>query len=491
MFIPALPASREARVERFGDGLKTKVRSLVNHPSGLDDIAVDDLATSTKLRSWEAVQIPERLRFSSRLAIILVLLFVFLIAFVPWTQTITVTGQLSAYTPYQRPQDVEAQITGRIKKWHILEGVRVKKGDIILELDDYDPSYMAPDLLPLLEERRKALQDNRKAALARVEQLEKRIKEMQNLVNAAVPSAGARVLEADNKVREARQKVEAAKIAVETAELNVDRHKQLAAQGLVSQRELELSIQAAIATKAELNAALAGLQGTEQSMKALSFGREQVGAEALQRLLDAEAARDAAVAESARAADQLADVELRQSNAAQRRLAATILAPADGTVVRMSQAGVGETVRPGEKLVRISPTSGDKALEMVADGLDAPLLNVGRKVRILFYGIPAIPLPAWPELMAGTYVGMIKVIDQVDDGKGNFRFWVVPDPDERPWPPQEHVRQGTKAMGWVVLNRVPLWYELWRRFNLFPPDYQERPPSLIDTILPKTGRVAK
>ena len=48
---------------------------------------------------------------------------------------------------------------------------------------------------------------------------------------------------------------------------------------------------------------------------------------------------------------------------------------------------------------------------------------------------------------------MIKVIDQVDDGKGNFRFWVVPDLEERPWPPQEHVRQGTKAMGWVILNR--------------------------------------
>ena len=159
--------------------------------------------------------------------------------------------------------------------------------------------------------------------------------------------------------------------------------------------------------------------------------------------------------------------------------------------VRMSQAGIGETVRPGEKLFRISPTSTDKAIEMVADGLDAPLLNVGRKVRILFYGIPAIPLPAWPELMAGTYGGVIKVVDQVDDGRGNFRFWVVPDTEERPWPPQEHVRQGTKAMGWVVLNRVPLWYELWRRFNLFPPDYQERPPSLIDTLLPKAGRGAK
>ena len=478
-------------MQRFGDGLKTKVRSLISRPSGLDEIAVDDLATTTKLQSWEAVQIPERLRFSSRLAIKLVVLFILVIAFVPWTQTITVTGQLSAYSPYERPQDVEAQITGRIKKWHILEGVRVKQGDIILELDDYDPSFMAPDLLALLEQRKKALEETRKAAIARAEQLDKRIGEMRNLVKAAVPSASARVLEADNKVREAYQKAEAARIAVATAELNVDRNKQLAAQGLVSQRELEVSIQAAIATKADLSGALANVKAAEQSMKASSFGRDQVSAEVLQRLMEAEAARDAAVAESARAADQLADVSLRQSNAIQRRQASRILAPIDGTMVRMSQAGIGETVRPGEKLFRISPTSTDKAIEMVADGLDAPLLNVGRKVRILFYGIPAIPLPAWPELMAGTYGGVIKVVDQVDDGRGNFRFWVVPDTEERPWPPQEHVRQGTKAMGWVVLNRVPLWYELWRRFNLFPPDYQERPPSLIDTLLPKAGRGAK
>ena len=54
---------------RLGLGLKNKVRSLVQQESGLDEISVDDLATSSKLRSWEAVQIPERLKFSSRLAI--------------------------------------------------------------------------------------------------------------------------------------------------------------------------------------------------------------------------------------------------------------------------------------------------------------------------------------------------------------------------------------------------------------------------------------
>lgn len=478
-------------MQRLGEGLKAKVQSFVNRPTGLDEITVDDLATSSKLQSWEAVQIPERLKFSSRLAIKLVLLFTLIIAFVPWTQTITVTGQLSAYSPYERPQDIEAQISGRIKKWHIFEGVRVKQGDLILELEDVDPNFMAPDLLTLLEQRKVALEQTRKASLERAEQLDKRIKEMQNLVKAAVPSAQARVVEAENKVREAQQKVAAAKIAVDTAELNVDRHRQLAERGLVSQRELELTIQAAIASKADLQAAQASLKAAQQAMMALSYGRDQVSAEVLQRLIDAEAARDGAFADAAKAANELADVTLRLSNATQRRVASRILAPIDGTVVRMAEVGPGETVRPGDKLVRISPASMDKAIEMVADGLDAPLLNVGRKVRILFYGIPAIPLPAWPELMAGTYGGVIKVIDQVDDGKGNFRFWVVPDPEDRPWPDQAHVRQGTKAMGWVILNRVPLWYELWRRFNLFPPDYQERPPSLIDTLLPKAGRGAK
>lgn len=476
---------------RLGSGLKSKVRSLIARDSGLSEISIDDLATSSKLQSWEAVQIPERLKFSSRLAIKLVILFLLIIAFVPWTQTITVTGQLSAYSPYERPQDIEAQITGRIQKWHVFEGVRVKQGDLIVELEDYDPNFMAPDLLSFLDQRKKALEETRKAALSRAEQLDKRIKEMQNLVKAAVPSAQARVVEAQNKVREAYQKVESAKITMSTAELNVDRHKQLAEQGLVSQRELELTIQSAIGSKADLEGAQANLRAAEQSMKALGFGREQINAEVLQRLLDAEAARDASVGEAAKAADQVAEVSLRMSNATQRRIASKILAPIDGTVVKMAEAGAGETVRQGDKIVRLSPNSLDKAIEMTADGIDAPLLNVGRKVKILFYGIPAIPLPAWPEVMAGTYTGVIKVIDQVDDGKGNFRFWVVPDPEDRAWPEQSHVRQGTKVMGWVILNRVPLWYEIWRRFNLFPPDYQERPPSLIDTLLPKAGRGAK
>jgi multidrug efflux pump subunit AcrA (membrane-fusion protein) len=471
--------------------VRSKIRALVDQPTGLADIEVDHLATSQQLQSWETVQIPDRLRFSARLAVTLLLLFAFVIAFVPWTQTITATGQLSAYSPYERPQDIESQITGRLKKWHVYEGVRVKQGELILEMDDVDPNFMAPELLALLEKQKAALEQNRTAALERADQLTERIKAMQSIVTAAGPSAEARVRESDNKVRVAEQRIVSAKIAVDTAELNVNRTQELAARGLASQRELELAIQGAIASNAERQGAEAMLKEAQQAMKALSFGRDQINADVLQRLLDAEASRAGALADAAHAAEQVANVELRLSNATQRRVASRILAPIDGTVVRMAQTGIGETVRPGDKLVRVSPASVDKAIEMKADGIDAPLLNVGRKVKLLFYGIPAIPLPAWPDTMYGTFTGIIKVVDQVDDGKGNYRFWVIPDPEDKPWPEQTHIRQGTKVMGWVILNRVPLWYELWRRFNLFPPDYQEGPPSLLDTLLPKAGRGAK
>lgn len=471
--------------------LGNPLRSLVPGEFDPDGISIDELTVSTKLQSWEDAQLPVKWRFSARLPFFLVLLFILTVMFVPWTQTVTVTGQISAYTPYERPQEIEAQITGRLKKWHVFEGDQVKQGDLILELDDTDPNFMSPDLLTFLEQRKQALEKTKMAALARVAQLDKRIGEMRNLLNAAVPSAEARVTEAESKVREARQRVEAAKIAAMTANLNLERHKQLAKRGLVSEREVELAIQTDIAGRADLEGAQANLQAAEQAMKSLGFGRDQVSAEMLQRLLDAEAARDTSVLEAARVEDQLADVLLRLSNAEQRRHAGKITAPADGTVVKMAKVGVGETVRQGDTLILIAPTSFDRAVEMTADGLDAPLLNVGRKVKLLFYGIPAIPLPAWPELMAGTYDGVIKVVDQVDDGRGNYRFWVVPDPDDRPWPDQLHIRQGTKVMGWVILNRVPLWYELWRRFNLFPPDYEERSHTLLDTLLPKAWKVAK
>ena len=93
--------------------------------------------------------------------------------------------------------------------------------------------------------------------------------------------------------------------------------------------------------------------------------------------------------------------------------------------------------------------------------------------------------------MAGTYYGRIEMADRSASANGKFRFWVVPDSERRNWPPQQDVRQGTQVIGWVILNRVPLWYEIWRRLNLIPPDYRTEEIGLTDVLVPKAGRPEK
>jgi hypothetical protein len=46
---------------------------------------------------------------------------------------------------------------------------------------------------------------------------------------------------------------------------------------------------------------------------------------------------------------------------------------------------------------------------------------------------------------------------------------VVEDKNDKPWPRQ--LRLGTGASGIALLKDVPIWYELWRNINGFPPDY--------------------
>jgi multidrug efflux pump subunit AcrA (membrane-fusion protein) len=437
------------------------------------------------------VKIPKKLYTGTRVIIGFFLVFILILAFVPWTQTIKAQGQLSAYSPAERPQEIHAPLEGRIVTWHVNEGMMVKQGDLVLELMDVDPKFLAPDLLERLDQSIQALEERRETALTRSRLLENQIEEMAELTNSAIRSAESRVQEASKRIQSVEQRLAAAKVAAKTAQLNLQRSHLLEAEGLISRRELELAIQAEAATQADLNASEAALQEVAQSQQALTHGRAQIKAELVQRMLAIRSQRAAALGEAANASQELADLALTRSNAAQRRTASRITAPMDGTVVRMARVGASEIVKQGDPLFTIVPDTATRAVEMWAEPLDAPLLRPGRKVRLMFHGIPTIPLPSWPELMAGTFDGTILVVDQTPDSQKRFRFWVAQDPEAAAWPPQSQVRQGTQVMGWVLLNRVPLWYELWRRVNLFPADYQGQSTYLPETFLPKAGRPGK
>ena len=50
-----------------------------------------------------------------------------------------------------------------------------------------------------------------------------------------------------------------------------------------------------------------------------------------------------------------------------------------------------------------------------------------------------------------------------------YRVLVVEDKKDDPWPKQIKVGSGAKSI--VLLKNVPIWYEVWRNINGFPPDY--------------------
>jgi membrane fusion protein, adhesin transport system len=105
--------------------------------------------------------------------------------------------------------------------------------------------------------------------------------------------------------------------------------------------------------------------------------------------------------------------------------------------------------------------------------MDVPLISKGRRVRIEFDGFPALQFSGWPSISVGTFGGTIEVIDYVNTKPGEFRILVIPDLKDIPWPKQ--VRMGSGIKGWVMLDDVSVWYELWRQLNGFPPSLYQEP----------------
>ena len=115
------------------------------------------------------------------------------------------------------------------------------------------------------------------------------------------------------------------------------------------------------------------------------------------------------------------------------------------------------------------PANYELAVEMYVKPIDLPLLEKGQQVRLQFDGWPAIVFSGWPNTSYGTYGGEVFAIDNFISENGMFRVLVAPDPDDYQWP--SALRVGTGANNLVLLKNVPVWYELWRQINGFPPDY--------------------
>jgi membrane fusion protein, adhesin transport system len=409
------------------------------------------------LPRWSTVQL--RYYFIGFAALLLFVLAL------PWQQTSYGEGRVVAFSPTERQQTIEAPIAGRIVHWHVHEGSLVKKGDRLVTISDLDPQ-----ITERLEQERYALTDRMRAARSRVESIESRVTALQLSRSEALSGAENRIAMADERVRQAQQTVSAAEAALDTARANYDRQKSLMEQGLTSQRNVELAELEFKRARTEEQRAIAGLKSAEEERKAMKRDANRIARDADAAINDARATTQSARSELARSNEDLPRIEARLS----RQKSQEVLAPKDGIITRLLVAQEAEFVREGKGLCILIPQTGRRAVEIWVDGNDIPLIRDNREARLMFQGWPALQITGWPQGSYGTFPARVKFIDNADDGHGKFRVVLIPDeksPDE--WPDSALLRQGVRARGWIFLNRVTIAYELWRKFNDFPPAIPE------------------
>jgi multidrug resistance efflux pump len=397
-----------------------------------------------------------------------IFILLILMLFFPWTQNIRSKGKVTAFTPEDRPQTIHATIPGRIEKWYIQEGQYVNKGDTIVEISEIKDAYFNPEMLQRIEEQIRSKENALISTRQKAESLARQIAAMRDGLQLSLSKARNKVEQSELKVQSDSMDMVAARVDQNIALQQFERQQALFDQGLKSLTELEqrrMKYQEAtakmVATENRYLAARNELANSRIELFSLQAEYTDKISKAESELNATEAYIHDNEAALARLRNEYRNLQIRSGFY-------FITAPQSGTLVRALVTGLGETIKEGEPIVSIIPENPDMAVELFVQAMDIPLLARGQKVRLQFDGWPALVFSGWPGASFGTFGGIVKVIDRVGTG-GTFRILVTPDPDDIQWPAVLGV--GSGVYGWSLLNDVPIWYELWRQFNGFPPDF--------------------
>jgi adhesin transport system membrane fusion protein len=393
----------------------------------------------------------------------------FLFMFVPWTQNIRAGGNVTTLKPNQRPQTIHSVIGGRIESWFVQEGDFVAKGDTILFISEVKDEYFDPNLLSRTQEQLAAKEMS-------VGSYMEKVKALDNQIDALVQTAALKLEQTKNKYKQSELKVvadsmdyKAYRINFEISNSQFDRFQGLYDSGLKSLTDLENKRNSMQKAQAEM------ISGEN---KLLTSRNELINAEVELVSIQAQYRDDIAKAESEKytAMSSMYDAEAvvtklqnQYMNYSVRTGMYYITAPQDGYVTKAIQSGIGETVKEGTPIISVMPAAYDLSVAMYVKPIDLPLLEKGAPVRIQFDGWPAIVFSGWPNTSYGTYGGKVFAIDNFISDNGKYRVLVAPDPEDHTWPDALRIGAGTTNM--LLLKDVPIWYELWRQINGFPPDY--------------------
>ncbi len=399
-------------------------------------------------------------------ALILILLFTL---FVPWTQNIRSKGKVTTLRQEQRAQNLNTIIGGRIIKWYVKEGDMVNIGDTIAQIAEIKDDYLDPELLSRTDEQLSAKRQSVDFYQAKVDASRNQIEALETGLKIKIRQLENKISQQNLKIKSDSATLSAAQNDYSIAIKQYDRQKELFDKGLVSLTQLEQRNITLQTSQARQITAQNNLNNSKQELDITYLELTGTQQDYLDKINKARGEMMQAMSQIASGQGDVAKLRNQYSNYSQRNKLYFIIAPQDGQIVQAKRSGIGEVVKEGETIVQIVPKDIEYAVEIFVDPLDVPLLNKGQTVRFIFDGFPAIVFSGWPQASYGTFGGIVNTIENNLSPEGKYRVLVKQDPKDRPWPHQ--LRLGNGAQSIALLKDVPIWYELWRNINGFPPDY--------------------
>ncbi|MEH6307653.1 biotin/lipoyl-binding protein [Olivibacter sp. CPCC 100613] len=400
-----------------------------------------------------------------------------IILFLPWRQTIPGRGTVTALKPEERPQTIQNQIGGRIEHWAVQDGDEVQAGDTILVISETAPSYFDPELPQRLNEQLSAKKSSEMAADQKMVATKAQIEALTKGLHYQLEAARNKVIQARNMVKIDSADLVATESFYETSKARLLRYEQGYKNGLFSLTDIETRRLNLQNDEAKVISAQNKLTNSRQSLINAAIDLDNIQAKYNESLAKAQSDLGSALSGKASAQGDIAKLRNEIANIDVRRDHYVVRAPQSGYIVKTLKAGIGENIKEGESIATLQPSITVMAVELYVNAMDVPLILDESDTRLQFEGWPSVQFSGWPSVAVGTFAGKVAVIDKVSSKDGKYRLLIkpttpVPVKDE-PWPKQ--LRLGSGVYGRVILNAVPLWYEIWRQLNGFPPSLEKEP----------------
>lgn len=398
---------------------------------------------------------------------LLILLFIFL--FMPWTQNISTKGYVTTRGPEQRPQAIQSVIAGRLENWFVQEGDFVKKGDTIVFISEIKSEYFDPDLLLRTSEQIDAKSQSIESYNQKVLALQNQYAALQEIFNLKQEQTLNKIIQAKNKISMDSIDLVAYKTNLDISKNQLSRTKELYDKGLKTLTELQEKEYKVQSAHAKVNVQENKLLNQKNVLVNLKLELIAIEKEYVDKLAKSQSEQQSALSSKLESMAATSKLKNQFSNYSERQKFYYITAPQSGYITKTLKKGIGETVKAGTDIATIMPEKYDLAVEIYSKPQDLPLLDIDDDVQIRFDGWPAIVISGWPESATGVFSGRIVAIDKFISDNGYYRVLISPNNEKKDWPQKLSIGTGVNAF--ILLNEVPLWYEVWRQLNGFPPDY--------------------